>query len=346
MRVLGQYRKVYSGEEELRYVANDQVGSCRVTYDSTGVVEDYFSYSAFGEKKHSPQPNEYLAHFTGKGYDASGLIYFNARYYDPEVGRFLTEDPSRKGTSWYTYCSNNPLGFTDPTGRRLSESGSDIDETERQITRAAATPQTGDRRKDRRDVDRGARDLFRNPFATPGYDAFANQQVTWEASFVEASVGFLAAAVGGLPAQEGIARVHFTNLETGASFEASYTFRMTEVQGAAAAVGSGLDFGAVYGEFPRSATPQVIARSFKGDFGVVNVTVPVGPTAFGISVSAITSSEWAGSSYGGGVGLGGGISVQTLEYSMPFALTPMRNRQPNYMSREEANRVVNAFRGH
>jgi uncharacterized protein RhaS with RHS repeats len=45
-------------------------------------------------------------------------IYFNARYYDPEVGRFLTEDPSRKGTSWYTYCNNNPLTFTDPTGRR------------------------------------------------------------------------------------------------------------------------------------------------------------------------------------------------------------------------------------
>jgi hypothetical protein len=43
-------------------------------------------------------------------------IYFNARYYDPTIGRFITEDPSRKGTGWYTYCSNNPINRTDPTG--------------------------------------------------------------------------------------------------------------------------------------------------------------------------------------------------------------------------------------
>ena len=48
-------------------------------------------------------------------------IYFNARYYDPEVGRCLTEDPSRKAASWYTYCDNNPLTFTDPTGRLTEE---------------------------------------------------------------------------------------------------------------------------------------------------------------------------------------------------------------------------------
>jgi RHS repeat-associated protein len=45
-----------------------------------------------------------------------GLIYFNARYYDPTIGRFLTEDPSRKGVNWYSYCENNPVNRTDPTG--------------------------------------------------------------------------------------------------------------------------------------------------------------------------------------------------------------------------------------
>jgi RHS repeat-associated protein len=47
-----------------------------------------------------------------------GEIYFNARYYDPVVGRFLTEDPSRKGHSWYSYCNNNPLTYIDPTGMK------------------------------------------------------------------------------------------------------------------------------------------------------------------------------------------------------------------------------------
>ena len=46
-----------------------------------------------------------------------GKIYFNARYYDPTAGRFLTEDPARKGVNWYAYCGNNPVNKTDPTGK-------------------------------------------------------------------------------------------------------------------------------------------------------------------------------------------------------------------------------------
>ena len=64
-----------------------------------------------------------------------GHIYFNARYYDPEVGRFLTEDPSRKGTSWYTYCSNNPLTFVDPTGRREIIDGEEDEKEDRKANR-------------------------------------------------------------------------------------------------------------------------------------------------------------------------------------------------------------------
>ena len=44
------------------------------------------------------------------------MYYFNARWYDPTLGRFITEDPARSGSSWYAYCNNNPLGFIDPSG--------------------------------------------------------------------------------------------------------------------------------------------------------------------------------------------------------------------------------------
>jgi hypothetical protein len=50
-----------------------------------------------------------------------GKIYFNARYYDPVTGRFLTEDPSRKGVNWYAYCENNPVNMVDPTGEQSKE---------------------------------------------------------------------------------------------------------------------------------------------------------------------------------------------------------------------------------
>ena len=39
-----------------------------------------------------------------------------ARYYQPSTGRFLTEDPIRSELNYYTYCSNNPVRFIDPSG--------------------------------------------------------------------------------------------------------------------------------------------------------------------------------------------------------------------------------------
>ncbi len=46
----------------------------------------------------------------------NNLYYFNARWYDPNTGRFTTEDPIRDGINWFVYASNNPLRFVDPTG--------------------------------------------------------------------------------------------------------------------------------------------------------------------------------------------------------------------------------------
>jgi len=45
-----------------------------------------------------------------------GEYYSNARWYDPTLGRFLTEDPARAGANWFAYVSNNPLRYIDPTG--------------------------------------------------------------------------------------------------------------------------------------------------------------------------------------------------------------------------------------
>lgn len=61
--------------------------------------------------------NESNGYCLAKNIDGEvGLFYFNARWYDPELGRFITEDPARDGVNWFVYCSNNPLNRTDPTG--------------------------------------------------------------------------------------------------------------------------------------------------------------------------------------------------------------------------------------
>ncbi|WP_316862232.1 RHS repeat-associated core domain-containing protein [uncultured Cohaesibacter sp.] len=63
------------------------------------------------------KPSEILPHFFGEGLpDFEGPSYFNARWYDADTARFITEDPARDGLLWYAYCKNNPMNFVDPTG--------------------------------------------------------------------------------------------------------------------------------------------------------------------------------------------------------------------------------------
>ena len=56
--------------------------------------------------------------FTGKKLDTeTGFYYFNQRFYDPEIGRFISEDPAHQGVNPYVYCGNSPLVYTDEDGR-------------------------------------------------------------------------------------------------------------------------------------------------------------------------------------------------------------------------------------
>ena len=41
--------------------------------------------------------------------DKTGLLYMRARYMDPAVGRFTSEDPGEQGSNWFVYCGNNPV---------------------------------------------------------------------------------------------------------------------------------------------------------------------------------------------------------------------------------------------
>ncbi|WP_211205756.1 RHS repeat-associated core domain-containing protein [Orenia marismortui] len=66
--------------------------------------------------------------YTGQKQVASiGLYYYGARYYDPSIGRFITEDSYRgeldkpQSQNVYIYVMNNPLRYTDPTGNVSSD---------------------------------------------------------------------------------------------------------------------------------------------------------------------------------------------------------------------------------
>jgi RHS repeat-associated protein len=116
--------------EEAVYYHTDHVGSTRLLTDSQGNPVTSVQYFPFGTPETSGT-ERYL--FTGQEKDHTGMYYYKARYFDPELGRFLTRDswsgdPRRpQSLNKYVYCSNNPLRYTDPTGSVLT-GDAEIDE--------------------------------------------------------------------------------------------------------------------------------------------------------------------------------------------------------------------------
>jgi len=107
--------------------------------DSSGEVAARFEYEPFGLVATSTGPLASGAHrFTGKPEDgAIGFYYFGARYYDPEVGRFISRDPARDGLNWYAYCYQNPLAYVDPDGEYPWDAESLLKEYRSDIIRIA-----------------------------------------------------------------------------------------------------------------------------------------------------------------------------------------------------------------
>jgi RHS repeat-associated protein len=83
-------------------------------------VVERISYSAYGESTGSSL-TRYT--YTGREEDeVTGLIYYRARWYDPSMGRFISEDPIEfqgGDINWYAYVHNNPLNYYDPSGMQI-----------------------------------------------------------------------------------------------------------------------------------------------------------------------------------------------------------------------------------
>ncbi len=122
-------KHVYAGSMHLASVSGgavenyhvDHLGSTRLKTNSNGGVIYESNYEPNGPGYGESGSEEFK--YTGKHEDPSGLYYFGARYYNPEIGRFITEDPvlgsleDPQGLNRYVYSRNNPLKYTDPDGR-------------------------------------------------------------------------------------------------------------------------------------------------------------------------------------------------------------------------------------
>ena len=107
------------------YYHQDNLNSSSALSGAGGAQVEVDAYYPFGRiLMASPQANFQVSRrFTGQVFDAeSGLYYYNARYYDPELGRFIQADTdipdlsNPQSYNRYSYCVNDPLRYTDPTG--------------------------------------------------------------------------------------------------------------------------------------------------------------------------------------------------------------------------------------
>lgn len=123
------WRKDYASNLEGTYYYNSHGDVVKIK-DANGNVLNTYDYDIWGNliagKVKETMSNPFM--YAGEMYDKeSGFYYLRARYYDPKIGRFISED-TYKGQvdnplsmNRYTYTHNNPLRFVDPSGHAVSE---------------------------------------------------------------------------------------------------------------------------------------------------------------------------------------------------------------------------------
>jgi len=113
------------------YIHTDYMGNYNFISNSSGEIIEQLSFDPWGRRRN---PQDWSAHnvpttfLFDRGYsghehlDELGLINMNGRMYDPALARFLSPDPflsdptNSQEHNRYSYCLNNPLTYTDPSG--------------------------------------------------------------------------------------------------------------------------------------------------------------------------------------------------------------------------------------
>ncbi|WP_169741313.1 RHS repeat-associated core domain-containing protein [Andreprevotia chitinilytica] len=119
---------MWQRDQGAQQLAHDALGSIIATTDATGTVQSETLYDAWGNPTLKVGSSANKFGYTGHQMDGeSGLIYFKARYYDPEIGRFITQDPAagkdEEPLSYqkYLYAYANPTVYEDLDGYENSQ---------------------------------------------------------------------------------------------------------------------------------------------------------------------------------------------------------------------------------
>jgi RHS repeat-associated protein len=115
------------------WTQTDHLGSVESLTDAAGTVVERYRYGSFGRLSvlapdFSPRASAPLIPFTYTGREWEpevGMYFFRARFMDPRLGRFISQDPIGLdgGINGYAYCGNNPVMMIDPNGMQDGMAG-------------------------------------------------------------------------------------------------------------------------------------------------------------------------------------------------------------------------------
>lgn len=101
----------------------DMLGSVLALTNSSGSISTQYSYDPFGNTTTSGSSSTNVYQYTGRENDGNSLYYYRARYYSPQLGRFISQDPLEFGggdVNVYSYAGDSPTNSVDPSGTSLT----------------------------------------------------------------------------------------------------------------------------------------------------------------------------------------------------------------------------------
>jgi RHS repeat-associated protein/uncharacterized repeat protein (TIGR01451 family) len=157
-----------SSSNQVLYLHSDHLGSVSAVTDANGLLVNKQDFTPWGEiRGGGTGVTQTSLNFTGQRRDSTGLLYYHARYYDPNLGRFLSADSVVPGTAHtsltvtyhatslptaekappspgnpqalnrFAYVLNNPLTYTDPSGHTVYLSQSEVEAVSDSLTNVA-----------------------------------------------------------------------------------------------------------------------------------------------------------------------------------------------------------------
>ncbi|MER9918739.1 MULTISPECIES: RHS repeat-associated core domain-containing protein [unclassified Mesorhizobium] len=188
------------------FLHRDHLASVRMVTDASGNIVEATNYATYGERLNTGFQTQ--KSYIGERFDPeTGLLYLNARYMDPVLGRFISPDdwdPTRKGvgTNRYAYAQNDPINNADNNGHVAATPSSDKAAKDRAAQKALEARADAIRRArgnsnffSNRDVDAYER------LSQPVADEISRQVALDVSGKVETRDEVFAAVPGGLPAR-------------------------------------------------------------------------------------------------------------------------------------------------